>query len=174
MCSLLLSDHAVLWYRPPFGNVAVCPADSMSWQSWSEGSIKAPALTAHTLTAVGQHGILCFGGQGKKTYNAVHKLDPATCLWSQFKTIGVRASVPYAVQVHACIAALAYACSMHCCCCCSMTCCACSPKPSFFTSPHCQLSLQHMLLQHAMLCISVYTNLHHFSALSACPTVSTQ
>ncbi len=51
-----------------------------------------PALVAHTLTAVGQHGILCFGGQGKKVYNTVHKLDPVTCLWAPFKTIGVRST----------------------------------------------------------------------------------
>ena len=66
-----------------------CYAESMSWQRCQNGSTTPPALAAHTLTAVGQHGILCFGGHGKKVYNTVHKLDHTTCLWQQFKTIGV-------------------------------------------------------------------------------------
>ena len=61
----------------------------MKWQACGDGNTKPPALTAHTLTAVGQYGILCFGGQGKKIYNAVHKLDPTTCVWLPFKSIGV-------------------------------------------------------------------------------------
>lgn len=61
----------------------------MSWRRCQNGSTTPPALAAHTLTAVGQHGILCFGGHGKKVYNTVHKLDHTTCLWEQFKTIGV-------------------------------------------------------------------------------------
>lgn len=68
---------------------AICGAETMSWQQIENGNTTPPALAAHTLTAVGQHGILCFGGHGKKVYNTVHKLDPTTCLWQQFKAIGV-------------------------------------------------------------------------------------
>ena len=67
----------------------MCDAETMCWQHIENSSTTPPALAAHTLTAAGQHGILCFGGHGKKVYNNIHKLDPTTCLWDQFKTIGV-------------------------------------------------------------------------------------
>ena len=79
----------------PVSNLVVTFADSKSWEVCKAGSTAPPALAAHTLTAVGQHGIFCFGGQGKRVYNAVHKLDPSTCRWELVKTIGV---CTYAMQ----------------------------------------------------------------------------
>ncbi len=93
---ILVNSARVAWSWPNwlcqkllFHSLYVHLAESMTWQRCKDGSTTPPALAAHTLTAVGQHGILCFGGQGKRVYNAVHKLDPASCLWGQFKTIGV-------------------------------------------------------------------------------------
>ena len=46
-------------------------------------------MANHTFTAVGRHGAYCFGGQGKRTFNSVHSLDPVTLAWEEVKTLGV-------------------------------------------------------------------------------------
>ena len=88
-----ITHEAMLFWYCLGSALRAMVADSKCWQACKAGSTAPPALAAHTLTAVGQHGIFCFGGQGKRVYNAVHKLDPSTCRWELVKTIGVRNSV---------------------------------------------------------------------------------
>ena len=67
----------------------LCGAGTLEWQRQKEPPGGPPALANHTFTAVGQHGAYCFGGQGKRTFNSVHKLDPVTLAWEEVKTLGV-------------------------------------------------------------------------------------
>ncbi len=74
------------------------PSGTLEWQRQKEPPGAPPALANHTFTAVGQHGAYCFGGQGKRTFNSVHKLDPVTLAWEEVKTLGVGLSMHYCLH----------------------------------------------------------------------------
>ena len=65
-------------------------AETLSWRVLKE-SQHAPAGVADlTLTAVGEHGVVAFGGLGsKRASSQAHHLQPATGIWSAFSATGV-------------------------------------------------------------------------------------
>lgn len=64
-------------------------AGTLEWKSHKDSCAAPQACAAHTMTAVGRHGVYVFGGEGRKLSNAVHALDPETLAWSKVNTLGV-------------------------------------------------------------------------------------
>jgi hypothetical protein len=61
-----------------------------TWKCPKKTADDPPGLLHATMTEVGQHGILMFGGQSKRLSNVVYKCDPSALIWSIVDTAGVR------------------------------------------------------------------------------------
>jgi len=92
-----LTCHMDTSLKPRLFHVTVCAPYHPCRASWALTTLRKQGAGHQRpwwLTAgcrVRQHGVLAFGGLGKKCSNALHRLNPHAATWEQLATSGVRA-----------------------------------------------------------------------------------